>query len=196
MMPDNLIVEEGTTVTLEDNPRGAGLEAAYQALHLETFNDLVKEGLVSSNESLEQMLTAAKKITHEALTSRDTFTPTVTVRGTALPDLRRFGGFTAGSLQATPSDRSNFWRFARVVSPTAVAKLDMDTKLSSVGLANMARIAKYLFRDVIVENNATLKVTGKSKLLSATNVLIKKGGRIVVSGGGLRIKAVSIQGQQ
>jgi hypothetical protein len=198
-MPDNLVVRQGTTTTLEDNPKGGLLEGAHQTVHVETFADLVKEGIISSNAVLEHLLEGVKKSTEEAITSRDTFAPFVAVRGTSLPDLRRFGSFTAATPQANPSERSAFWRFARGVSPSAVSDLKATTNLSTVTpgrFDHLGVISKFHFADVTVESNAVLQVTGKVQVMLAGDVFIKKGGKIVVSGDGFHLKASSIHGEQ
>ncbi|TXI30770.1 MAG: hypothetical protein E6Q60_00585 [Nitrosomonas oligotropha] len=194
-MPDDLIVQQGTTITLDDNPKGA-LEAARQVVQLKTFEDFFNHEIVSSRTALEQMINATKDATQIALTSKDTFSPMVNVRGTNRPDLRRFGNFAAASSEATAHEQSTFWRFIRAVPPERVAKLDMKASLSSAGLAHLSIIAKYLFRDLTIEQNATLLIKGKQQFISVNDILIKQRGRIVINGSGVRIKANSIQGDQ
>lgn len=192
-MPDDLIVQQGTTITLDDNPKGA-LEAARQVVQLKTFEDFFNHEIVSSRTALEQMINATKEATQIALTNKDTFSPTVNVRGTNRPDLRRFGNFAAASSEATTHEKSTFWRFIRAVPPERVATLDMKTSLVSAGLSHLSIIAKYLFRDLTIEENATLLIKGKQQFIHAGDILIKQKGRIVINGSGLRIKANSIEG--
>jgi hypothetical protein len=183
-------------MTLKENPRGGILEAAHQQVRLDVFSDLVKEGIVGSDAVLNHMLEAAKTATNEALTNRSTFTPFVPVRGTTQPDLRRLGTFIAASPDANPGEQSTFWRLARDVPPSAVANLKASTKLTEVGLGRFSNISKFLFTDVTIETNGVLQVTGTIQVMLAKNVLIKKGGRIMVNGGGFQVKATSIQGEQ
>jgi hypothetical protein len=194
-MPDDLIVGQGTIVTLEENPRGGILEAAHQRVRLDTLSDLVREEIVSSDAVLNHLLEAAKTATKEALTSRSTFTPFVPVRGTTRPDLRRLGSFLVASPDATPLEQTIFWRLARGVSATTVANLTVSTRLTDVGVLHPVDVSKFVFKDVTVETNGLLQVVG-DQIIYATHLLIQRGGRIVGSGSGFQIKARSIQGEQ
>lgn len=197
-MAMDIVVQPGTELRLsEEAPQG--FESALTRLQVRTLGDLVDLGLVSSREALGRMLESARQVTARALTSREAFTPFVPIRGTRQPDLRRFGAFLAAS-QEPPMEQQSFWQLAREIEPRALATLkpttDLSTVLSPGMAAQLGRYWSVLVNDVTVEQNATLVVGKNIKKFSCHDLLIKKGGRLIVQSSGAFIQAHSIQGLQ
>ncbi len=198
-MSEDLTVAAGTTIVLGETapPQFAG---SVERVRIRTLQDLVDNGVIESRAALDTLLDAAKDITAQTLRSRETFTPFVPVIGTARPDLRRFGGFLAATGDAHPAGAQMFWRIARTIEPRALAGVTPHTELVTVGpyvsRDYLTDIFKYLFRDITIEPNSTLAVAPAVKVLTCSKLLIKRGGRILVQGGGVKITADSIQGEQ
>ena len=198
-MPEDLVVPEGTNVVLDENPP-QHLAESFQRVHLRTLGDLVDNEVISSDDSLNSLLEAAKNATRSALESRSTYVPAVRVPGTLRPDLRRYGSYSAATGSIHPGERDTFWRVAREIEPAALANVTRDTPLAGVltsaQAAKLSTIFKYLFQDVTVQSNGTLTITAAVQHFTCGNLLIERYGRILVQGSGVKISAFSIQGIQ
>ena len=193
-LPIDLIVPASETVVLDEKPTNpyAGSRVEYK---IDTLDDLVKIGAVSSQDNLKKLLSAAKEATRMALNTRETFTPRVTIPGGLdRADLRRFGTFLAKTGGEKDPEKAIFWRVIRSVEPKKIESLLTSTRLPTVVL-----ITGFLFKDITVQPNATLLISvsaQQSQVLQANNILIKKTGKIKTLGGSLVIKAFSIKGEQ
>ena len=196
-MEDNLTVEEGTTVVLDENPP-AELAGNLHRVRIRTLNDLVELGAVSSHEKLNQLLDSAKEVTATTLKRRDTFVPFVPVHGTTRPDLRRFGSFVAAAPDASSSEGIMFWRTVRGINPHEIATIDPSTHLTAdlYPWSRYRPIFLYRLQNITVERGAVMTIGAKVQSLRCYDLLIKKTGRIVVKGSGTVIKAHSVKGEQ
>lgn len=198
-MAIDLVVPKNTSVILNAEPQDA-LKAQMKRLNIQTFGDLAAQKVVASASTIDRMLTAAKKVTQEALTRRETFTPFRPIPGTARTDLQRFGGFMAALPSEHPMEVKIFWLVARSIEPTKLQQIDKDTPIQAFldigSRLALAKFVMFLFQDITVESGATLEIQKSVKILAANNVLIKRTGRIVVKGTGTTIKAFSIKGEQ
>ena len=196
-MEDNLTVEEGTTVVLDENPP-AELAGNLHRVRIRTLNDLVELGAVSSHEKLNQLLDSAKEVTATTLKRRDTFVPFVPVHGTTRTDLRRFGSFMAAAPEASSSEGTAFWRTVRGINPHAIATVDSSTHLTAAlyPWSKYRKIFEYRLQDITVEHGAVLMIGAKVQSLNCKDLLIKRTGRIVAKGSGTVIKAHSVEGEQ
>jgi hypothetical protein len=196
-MAMNLEVNEGTTVVLDGKPP-RGLARSLERYELKTLRDLVTVGLIDSENALTSLLDSAKQVTTRALSSRDTFRPFMAVPGTTRPDLRRFGDFLTVSSASVASrfEAEGFWRVARAIEPEMLDNVNLDTPLKDVSSSLPGITLKYGFNDILVNANSVLVVASDVQQLTCRNLLIKKTGMIEVQGGGIAIKAFSIQGEQ
>jgi hypothetical protein len=198
-MVSDLVVESGQTVVLDENPP-PNLGANVEKLKINTLNDLVGMGIISSQKELENLISSAKKVTTTALTSSETFTPFVNVTGTTRPDLKRFGSFMASSPSVKPTEINTFWRIVRTVDPVKLESITAETDLSSIIHSSMldaiGKLTLFNFKDVTVESNGVLEIHDPVQVLRCNDLLIKKYGRIVVKGSGVVIKAHSIKGEK
>lgn len=192
-MATDLIVQTGTQVTLNDNPPQA-LAGAMDRIQINSLKDLVTIGLVSSPAMLGRLLDSAKDSTTDALTRRETYTPMVTVHGTRLPDLRRYGSFRAATAEVDVLAADMFWRVVRDIPPTALATLKPESNLSAMVDPRFREILKYLFKDVEVQSNAVLTLAPMVQVFQCNNLVIHKGGKIAILGNGALIRAFSVQG--
>lgn len=198
-MANNLIVAQGTTIVLSKQPP-ANLAGSMQRLQIHTLKDLVSHGMVKSDATLTALLDAAKSATAGALTSRDTFTPFVPVRGTSRSDLRRYGSFIAATSTVSRTESESFWRIAREIEPVKLATVNPTSDLSALVsrgvLERLREFLKYFFNDVTIESGATLQLGGAVKNLSCHDLFIRRTGRIVIEGSGTQITAHSIKGER
>jgi hypothetical protein len=187
-MAKNLIVPEGQRLDLSEKVP-ANLADAVQSVAIESFNDLVKGGLVRSDEDLKAFLDSAQSATKAALEEPG---PPRPVPGTLHRfDLQRFGRFIAGVPKTHPGEAKIFWNVARDLPPSILlSRVKVNTKLTDLRGGLVLRLLHFL--DITIEPAATLVV--KASKLSCGDLLIKKTGKLVVQGGGLYLKAVSIQG--
>jgi hypothetical protein len=192
-MPQDLTVQQGTQVILNGNPPQE-IAAALQRVSINKLQDLVDVGAVGSREALDSLLDSAKRASSSAIRLRDTYTPMVLVPGTMLPDLRRFGAFRAAAPEVHTADAQIFWRLARGIPATALATVTPATDLSAMVSPRLLEILVYLFRDVEVQSNSVLTLDAAIQVFQCGNLTIRTGGRIVVQGSGIVIKAFSIQG--
>src|SRR5215212_130430 len=193
-MTKDLIVKQGTTVILDENPTG-DLAGSLQLLKIESLSDLVKHGFVRSKEKLSDLLNSAKKVTDDVVRDSRTFTPFIPVPGTSRPDLRRFGRFIAATPNVNNFERDIFWRIFRDFDPNVLEDINTDTKISGVpSLAGRSRVwiaPSFLLTDIVVESNASLVVRNMTSI-RCRDLMIRRNGRIVVEGSGLYINAHSI----
>lgn len=194
-MPDSLIVPSGKTVTINDDASDDMIKTFRKEVKIERLADLVTHGIVRSEVILNEMLQSSKAATDTALRDPRRFSPLVTVRGTRLPDLRRRGDFTMGSASASPVEQQAFWSIVRKLPPQKMEKFDISAAFVKNGLFKWT-VLKYLLGDLTIESGGTLSITGKRKLVYANDVVIRRSGRILVSGNGLHLKAKSIFGEQ
>lgn len=196
-MPSDLTVAQGTTVTLDETPP-PNLVDSLRLIKIGKLNDLVGHGIIGSAETVNHLLDTTKKVTRSALTDRGTFVPSVRVPNTTRPDLRRYGSYSATAANVSPTEKDAFWRVAREIDPHALENVTPDTNIhptmTPAAVGRMTSIVKYLFADVTIESNATLTVAATVQQFTCGNLLIERGGRIIVQGSGLSIKAFSIQG--
>lgn len=192
-MPKDLIVKQGTQVILDEKPPQT-IAGALQRVTINKLQDLVDVGAVRSRDALDKLLSAAKEATSSAIRSRETYRPMVTVPGTTLPDLRRFGAFRAAAPEVHDSDTQIFWRLARDMPPAALATVTAATDVSSMVSTRLRSILKYLFNDVEVQSNSVLTLAPTIHVFQCGNLTIRTGGKIVIQGSGIVIKAFSIQG--
>lgn len=195
-MAGNLFVKARETIIVDDAPTHPVIRAARREVRLESPRDLVTNRLIRSNEVLDELVAAAKSATQRALVNPRTFSPFTPVRGTSRPDLRRWGDFVASSPHANPSEQRAFWRMIRAAEPRGLARLTATLAFKDLGLIHRIPWWLFEFGDITVEGGGTLAFKGKSKTVFAGEVLIKKGGRIVSSGGSVHINAFSIKGEQ
>ena len=189
----DLIVKQGTNVALDESPPQA-IAGALQRVKINNLQDLVDAGTVSSRKALDKLLIAAQTATASAIRLRETYTPAVRVYGTTLPDLRRLGAFRAAAPEVPSSDADIFWRVVRDIKPATLATVTPATDLSSLVSRRFGEILKYLFGDVEVQSNSVLTLAPNIHVLQCHNLTIRKGGKILVRGSGIVIKASSIQG--
>jgi hypothetical protein len=194
-MASDLTVPEGSTVVLDENPPSQ-LAAALQHVQITTLNELAEFGIIASKDTVDALLNAAKQATTVALTQRPALSPFVPVVGTKRPDLRRFGTFISGAGGINPNEAEIFWRVARDIDPHRIGSLSPDTKLHSTLPDALAKFTRFEFRDVVVEANATLSLAPTIHQLVCGELLIKKNGRMVVQGSGVKISAQSLRGEQ
>jgi len=193
----DLIVKQGTTLVLNEKPP-ADLAPSLKKAEIKTFNDLVNHGVLT-DDNLDELLKAAKKVTTEALTRRETFHPRVRVPGTLRPDLRRFGAFMAAAPGFHRSEYNTFWRIARSIEPNKIESVTKSTNIKSVlmpsAIAGWKIPIKYLFNDVTVEPGATLTIASTISQFECHDLLIKKTGVIKVEGSCF-FKCNSMEGEQ
>lgn len=193
-MPQDLIVQQGTNLVLDENPPQA-IAGAFQRFRINNLQDFVDVGAVRSRETLNQLLDAAKTATDSAMRLRDTYTPMVRVHGTARPDLRRFGAFRAFVPEVASSEAAIFWRVARGIDPIALADVTPATDLLTVGVHQ--RFSEYLrwnLNDVEVQSGSVLTLSSMIDVFQCDNLTIRASGMIVVQGSGIVLKVFSIQG--
>lgn len=193
-MANDLTVAQGTTLVLSENPSPT-LAPSFQRVQINTFNDLVEQGVIKSQDTVNRLLNSAKEITRATLTRRETYTPFVPVIGTNRPDLRRFGSFLAATMDVPLTESQIFWRLARSIDPQALFSVQTDTGLQQFLHPALSEIIKYLFQDIVVEPNSVLTIGPTVALLTCRDLLIRKAGSIVVQGS-VRISAFSIKGEQ
>jgi hypothetical protein len=193
-MPSDLIVNQGTTLVLNEDPP-TNIAEALEKVQIRTLNDLADSGIISSRETVSQLLGTAKRVTAEALALRETFVPFVAVPGTTRPDLRRFGGFLANSPDVSRIEAETFWRLVRPIDPHMLAELDLDAPVIHLP-RHLSEIFRYLFANVTVEPESTLVIASSRIHFNCGHLLIRRTGRIVVQGSAVFIKATSIQGEQ
>lgn len=191
-MPQDLLVKEGTHVLLDEQPPQSMVEA-LQRVKINTLQDLVNVGVVRSREALDKLIQSAQAATTSALRSRETYAPPVRVVGMARSDLRRFPAFRAAVPEVHSADADIFWRVVRDLEPTAIAHMTPASTLSWANL-HLREILKYLFNDVEIYSNAVLTLAPKVQVFECRNLIIRRGGKIVIQGTGTVIKAFSIQG--
>ncbi|MBW7474891.1 hypothetical protein K0T92_09055 [Paenibacillus oenotherae] len=191
-MANDLTVPSGTTLTLDDNPP-EHLRSNLERIPIVTFNDLITAGFVSSEDTLKRLLDSAKEATKHALSRRDV--QHFRVQGTTRIDLRRFGNFTLAAHNTMHQEQSAFWNLYRDIEPLTAVKLDSTAKITDLLRVNRV-VYKFLFHDVVIEQNAVLEIKKPTNTFWCNELLIKKTGRIVVKKNGVRIKAFSIQGEQ
>lgn len=191
-MANDLTVPSGTTLTLDDNPP-EHLRSNLERIPIVTFNDLISVGFVSSEDALKTLLDSAKEATRHALSRRDV--QQLRVQGTTRIDLRRFGNFTLAAHNTMHQEQSAFWKLYRDIEPQAAVKIDLNAKITDL-LRIRHVVYKFLFKNVVIEQNATLEIKKPTNTFWCNELLIKKTGRIVVKKNGVRIKAFSIQGEQ
>jgi hypothetical protein len=198
-MAQELNVASNTEVLLNDRP-SPDIAGAMQRITINKLSDLVSHEIVRSNEDLAKLLDAAKKVTVSAITAVPTFQPPVFVHGTPRPDLRRFAPFTVAAAELADKPESGlFWRIVRGVEPRVMASLTVNTRLSdhTIGFTRPdLSIIGYRFADLTVNQNAVLRISVTTDFLRCNHMLIKRGGRVIVEGSGVTIKAISIKGEQ
>lgn len=191
-MANDLTVPSGTTLTLDDNPP-EHLRSNLERIPIITFNDLISAGFVSSEDALKRLLDSAKEATKHALSRRDV--QQIRVQGTTRIDLRRFGNFTLTAHNTMHQEQSAFWKLYREIEPQAAVKIDLNAKITDL-LRIRHIVYKFLFNNVVIEQNATLEIKKPTNTFWCNELLIKKTGRIIVKKNGVRIKAFSIKGEQ
>lgn len=189
---DDLIVKQGTYVTLDANPPHE-IAGSMQRVKINNLQDLVDTGAVRSRDVLDKLLAGAQRATASVIHLRETYFPPVMVYGTTRPDLRRFSAFRAEVPEAPSADTEIFWRLARAVEPTKLAAMTPITHLGSLS-SRLREIFKYQFKNVTVESNSVLTLAPVVDVFQCGNLTIQKGAKIVVQGSGIVIKASSIQG--
>ncbi len=191
-MSSNLTVKTGTSVVLDENPSPL-LTANFERRQITTLDDLVKFGLIESNDTINKLLDAAKAVTTSTLGNSSTFTPNVTIPGTSRPNLRRFGSFIAAVPNININKVTTFWRVARTIDPQILTNVTSKTILADLG-SRVAILPTFFFADVTIEESGTLIINAPIGHLKCNNLLIKKNGRILINSSGLMIKASSIKG--
>lgn len=188
-MPEALVVPENEQLELGVRaPRE--LSAALETSRAETIGDLVRLG-VTQESDVDELLRAAREVTRSALESPETFSKNRFVPGTRLTDLGRFPAVLAAASSVSPAQTHAFWRTVRDIEPRQLVEATLDTRLK-VGLD----ITRWLFADVTVQPGATLVTTAPHAVLSASQLLIRRGGRIVSHSSSLTINASSIKGEE
>lgn len=195
-MATDLTVPEGQVVVFDDDAEPS-LQTYLEKVPVETLDDLVTNGLVSSHDHLASMLDAAREVTDTSLRSISSTREVPLVAGSGRMDLGRYRPFAIRTSDVSESERDGFWRIFRAIPSSSVTKVTTSTKLKDLGLSRVQPVViAALFKDVTIEAGATLTFAGKVKKMSCGDLLIKRTGRIKVVGSGLVIKAGSIKGEQ
>jgi len=193
--PKALTISAGKTIVLDDNP-SATLAPAFVRSQLTTFSDLAKFGVIKSADTVKKLLDASKAVTADALKSPDTFQPFVPIIGTSTADLRRYGALVAATPGVAEFERSIFWRVFRDIDAVSAATVKPDSKLVDFNVdLNQLSFNKYVFANVTVEQHAVLQIDTSVNALVCHDLLIRRLGKIVAVGSGLRINAFSIKGE-
>jgi len=189
-MSINLVVPSGATMDLESEA-APEVRACLRGLKIEKLDDLVAHSLIRSHASIERLLNAAQNATRAAFNDR---TPSPRVPGTLRRlDLARWQQFVAESAGISRAETETFWRVAREISPTILlAGITPNTNLTNIRRFPFL-VLIWQFLDVTIEKQATLKI---GKHLNCGHLLIKKTGKLILSGAGTHIWAVSIEGNQ
>jgi hypothetical protein len=194
--PQALTISAGKTIVLDDNP-SATLAPAFVRSQLTTFSDLAKFGVIKSADTVKKLLDASKAVTADALKNPGTFQPFVPIVGMSTVDLRRYGAVVAATPSVTEFERSIFWRVFRDIDAPTAATVKADSKLVDFNVdPSQLSFNKYLFANVTVEQHAVLQIDSSVNALVCHDLLIRKLGKVVTVGGGLRITAFSIKGEQ
>src|SRR5262245_26066344 len=194
--PKALTITAGKTVVLDDNP-SATLAPAFVRAQLTAFSDLAKFGVIKSADSVKKLLDASKAVTADALRNPDTFEPFVPIVGTSTADLRRYGALVAATPSVVEFERDIFWRVFRDIDAQSAATIKPDSQLVDLNIdPSQLSFNKYLFTNVTVEQYAVLQIDSSVNAFVCHDLLIKKLGKVVAVGGGLRINAFSIKGEQ
>lgn len=192
-MVQELIIAQNTTVVLDNKPTPE-LAGAMEYIKISKLEDLVSQGIIRSEENLTQLLNAAKTATASALSTVSTFNPAVFVPRTSRVDLRRFASFRVAAGEIGDRYESGlFWRIVRKVEPRSVVGLTVSADLSR--LIQIKPIIIFKLRDITIEQNGMLRIGATIDSLLCNDLLIKRGGRVVVDGSGVTIRAHSVKGE-
>lgn len=196
-MANNLTINEGLTIVLDGNPP-AEMAVNLQRIQINTLEDLVSNGIIESQSTLQELLNSAQVVTADALSNSETFTPFVRVPNSTRTDLRRFGSFIAATPDTLPSERQAFWRIARQIEPRLLSSLTSSQVLAtSASNSRLSEIISYFFQNVTVEANAVLQINSAVQVFTCNELLVRRSGRIVVNGSNsLKINAFSIEAEQ
>src|SRR5262245_56189801 len=190
-----LTIPAGKTIVLDAKP-SATLAPAFVRSQLTTFSDLAKFGVIKSADIVKKLLDASKAVTADALKNPDTFQPFVPIVGTSTADLRRYGALVAATPGVVEFERDIFWRVFRDIDEQSVATVKAASKLVDLNVdPSQLSFNKYLFANVTVEQHAVLQIDSSVNALVCHDLLIKKLGKVVAVGSGLRINAFSIKGE-
>lgn len=193
-MPNNLLVPSGQTIRFDDQvPKD--LQRFVSKVPLETLNDLVASGLVSSEEKISSMLNAAQEVTDSSLRAI-TNTRQVRLTSTGQMDLGRFRPFMVRAPQATVPEREWFWEIFRNLPSEAVANLSPTAELHKILPFWKPVITTVKAANVKIDTGATLDFGGAILGMNCDHILIKKNGRIEIATKNFVLKAKSIEGEQ
>lgn len=198
-MTHDLVVPDGGTITLDDRVSGQ-LKEARHLRKISTLDDLVTHRILSSGEELTFLLEKASGVTKKALRDVEIYKTRRVVPGTNRPDLGRFSAMLAATAQTEqeqqPIERSKlniFWNVIRKANPEALALDPLGLKRLRIDLV----LIDWMFNNVTVGENAVLHVKGDDlPRIDCNALLIKRGARLVATGGALHIDARSLKGEQ
>jgi hypothetical protein len=201
-VPQHLNVAVNQRVLLTAERPDAAIAGALTTEKVERLSDLVRLGVVKSDQELDRLINAAKAATAAALADSSTLSPANRLPGRrTLMDLRRFPRVLSEVPDANRLAVDTVWRIVRRVEPSAVAAIDGNTNLSDMRIVGRVterwdEIHHFRFANVTVEAGAVLDIAPDVHVFSAGDLLIRRTGRIDVRGASLVIRAESIQGEQ
>lgn len=185
----DISVPDNGSLTLDADQPGAELGSAVVRHPVTRLQDYADLGLVRA-EDLGRMLAAARETTADALSN--SARPGAFVPGTRRPDLGRYTGYTNRLREVSPSEANLVWNALRAVEPARLAEWKLSDRLpGNLG----AILGGFRINDLTVGSGAQLVIAASTRVLWAGDIVVGAGGRIVVQGASLTVRAHSFRGQ-